>query len=288
MDFSNEPFIKASGPLQYDSIESLHDSIHNTVGGVNYGHMQVIDVSAFDPVFWLHHAMVDRVFAMWQSIYPDTYMEPQAQYQASYWYNAGQVMDQNSPLVPFHSTSAGDFWTASSVRNLTTFGYTYPELMSGNPDDVRVAVNSLYGASTPSKKRSLPTDMDFADFTDATGMTKSREYLANIRAPKNGLGGSYSVHIFLGEPSEDPATWPHDPNLVGTYGVVSSLDAASMNPVIVAGTVPLTRRMEELSMNGLFDSMVDSIVETYLTNQLEWRIRKVGTNDHLIHKQVQC
>ena len=77
MDFSNEPFIKASGPLQYDSIESLHDSIHNTVGGVNYGHMQVIDVSAFDPVFWLHHAMVDRIFAMWQSIYPDTYMEPQ-------------------------------------------------------------------------------------------------------------------------------------------------------------------------------------------------------------------
>jgi tyrosinase len=58
MDFTNEPFIKSAGPLQSDSLESLHDSVHSTVGGNNYGHMDVIDVSAFDPIFWLHHAYV--------------------------------------------------------------------------------------------------------------------------------------------------------------------------------------------------------------------------------------
>src|SRR4051812_19808504 len=34
----------------YDSLESLHDHIHGTVGGENFGYMSIIDVSAFDPI----------------------------------------------------------------------------------------------------------------------------------------------------------------------------------------------------------------------------------------------
>lgn len=39
-----------------DSLEAVHNVIHNMLGGD--GHMSVLAISAFDPVFWLHHACV--------------------------------------------------------------------------------------------------------------------------------------------------------------------------------------------------------------------------------------
>lgn len=64
-----------------DSMESIHGTIHDTVGGD--GTMTWLFYSAFDPIFWLHHwsvstekkgytgtddhhSNVDRLLAMWQ------------------------------------------------------------------------------------------------------------------------------------------------------------------------------------------------------------------------------
>ena len=49
-------WMSGAGPGSYDSLESIHDQVHGTVGGTNYGDMSVIAVSSFDPSFWLHHA----------------------------------------------------------------------------------------------------------------------------------------------------------------------------------------------------------------------------------------
>ena len=54
------------------SLESIHDSVHVDVGGI--GHMGDPAVAAFDPIFWFHHCQVDRVLALWQAVYPDTYV----------------------------------------------------------------------------------------------------------------------------------------------------------------------------------------------------------------------
>jgi tyrosinase len=40
--------------------------------------------------------MIDRSFAIWQALYPDSYVEPQGQTQATYWYNQGSTQDVNS------------------------------------------------------------------------------------------------------------------------------------------------------------------------------------------------
>jgi tyrosinase len=39
-----------------DSLESVHDTLHNIVG--ESGHMTVLEYSAFDPIFWLLHGYV--------------------------------------------------------------------------------------------------------------------------------------------------------------------------------------------------------------------------------------
>jgi tyrosinase len=40
--------------------------------------------------------MIDRLFAIWQALYPDSYVEPEAQTQGTYWYSEGDVLDANS------------------------------------------------------------------------------------------------------------------------------------------------------------------------------------------------
>jgi tyrosinase len=37
--------------------------------------------------------MVDRIFALWQALYPDSYVEPEAQTQSTYWYQVGDDLD---------------------------------------------------------------------------------------------------------------------------------------------------------------------------------------------------
>jgi tyrosinase len=46
--------------------EALHDRIHVWVGG----HMGQIPFAAFDPIFWAHHTMVDRLWRLWQLRHP--------------------------------------------------------------------------------------------------------------------------------------------------------------------------------------------------------------------------
>jgi len=50
-------------------LEQLHNNVHVWVGGAN-GHMGDIPFAAFDPIFWAHHAMIDRVWRMWQLQHP--------------------------------------------------------------------------------------------------------------------------------------------------------------------------------------------------------------------------
>jgi tyrosinase len=44
------------------ALEGLHNRVHGWVGG----HMGIIPFAAFDPVFWAHHTMIDRIWRLWQ------------------------------------------------------------------------------------------------------------------------------------------------------------------------------------------------------------------------------
>jgi tyrosinase len=48
-----------------DGMENIHNSIHGWVGG-RCGDMSYVPFAAFDPIFWVHHSMVDRLFWLWQ------------------------------------------------------------------------------------------------------------------------------------------------------------------------------------------------------------------------------
>jgi len=54
------------------SSQLVHDAIHGWTGGLNPtppprgGDMGAVATSAFDPIFWSHHCMIDRLWYLWQ------------------------------------------------------------------------------------------------------------------------------------------------------------------------------------------------------------------------------
>jgi tyrosinase len=58
----------------YYLIEQAHDTVHNWVGGT----MAEIPLAAYDPLFFAHHANVDRAWRIWQAANPGA--DPPADY----------------------------------------------------------------------------------------------------------------------------------------------------------------------------------------------------------------
>ncbi|MDQ0986517.1 tyrosinase family protein [Streptomyces sp. V2I9] len=75
---------------------SMHNRVHTWV----WGQMES-SVSPNDPVFWLHHAFVDKLWADWQALHPTS---------AKYLPAGGtaDVIDLNETMPPFPATTPAD------------------------------------------------------------------------------------------------------------------------------------------------------------------------------------
>jgi tyrosinase len=83
-------------------LEDLHGAVHVYVGG-DTGHMSQVPLAAYDPIFWTHHAMIDRIWRMWQLRHPSP------SYTADYL---------NTALPPFPLTVA-------QTLDVRALGYDY-------------------------------------------------------------------------------------------------------------------------------------------------------------------
>jgi tyrosinase len=80
-------------------MESVHNDVHGWVGGS----MSAVPVAAFDPVFWAHHSMIDRLWYLWQLRHPGA--DPPT-----------ELLDR--PLTPFPLT-------VRQTLSLRRLGYDY-------------------------------------------------------------------------------------------------------------------------------------------------------------------
>lgn len=251
------------------SLETLHNPIH-----VNNwpGHMSPASVSAFDPMFWLHHANVDRQMALYQAVFPSSYVEACKASTPTYTIEEGEMLDANSPLTPFHRTAAGDWWTSANSRNIEEMGYTYPELV-GRPDNttLKASIQRQYaGSSTISasgKERREESDSE-------TGTANGRVYLAQVKLPifgfADGKGSSqpYNVVTFLGDVPEDPKAWFQSESFVAVTSMTGGKNMEGDQSTTIL--VELTGALEK---NGKKSD--DAAVE-YLKKSLKWRLGLVS------------
>ncbi|KAG8981525.1 hypothetical protein FRB93_008563 [Tulasnella sp. JGI-2019a] len=148
--FSNHT--PGDGGSSSSSLEAIHDGIHVDVGGD--GNMSDPAVAAFDPIFFLHHANVDRMLALWQSLNPGVWVS-QGEAEAGTWTLAARsAVDTTTSLAPFWN-GPQSYWTSAAATKFTNLGYTYPEFVGLNLGDanavktaIGVKVNQLYGSAT--------------------------------------------------------------------------------------------------------------------------------------------
>ncbi|PWW80406.1 Di-copper centre-containing protein [Tuber magnatum] len=333
--FSNDGWNNNGHPDDYDSLESVHNTIHGTIGGG--GHMSTPAYAGFDPIFWLHHTNVDRIFALWQVLNPSSYVVDQRARYSTFWSQANGTEGPNTTLLPFHQNQT-TYWTSLTCRNLKIFGSTYPELVDWgvvSPDQVRLnvqrAVQTLYGRTAPVNRilgqapgaigasvlsfsqpgvaitasgSSIPqTDGPGDEETPAQshgGQSEQQpiqsestghldlikdgavhEYFCNVRADKYAAGGSFNVHIFLGDFSDDATRRAFDDNLVGTFSVFANdpettgcekCQDEAENGLIVTGSIPLTGAL--LDRIPELNSLEPDHVIPYLQSKLHWRCNR--------------
>ncbi|TFY82262.1 hypothetical protein EWM64_g1750 [Hericium alpestre] len=137
------------GGSSSNSLEAIHDGIHNDVGGG--GQMADPSVAGFDPIFFLHHANVDRMLALWAALNPSVWVTSGSAEDGTWTIPPNSTLDKTTALTPFWDSSAG-YWASNEVNITSKLGYSYPEfngLDMGNPSAVRTAiartVNRLYG-----------------------------------------------------------------------------------------------------------------------------------------------
>jgi tyrosinase len=119
-----------------------------------------------------------------------------------------------------------------------------------------------------------------------------REWITNIRVQKHSLGGTFQVHVFIGDFSADPDNWLFDEANVGTFSVLGTdqytesggrtgCDKCTTDKdrkLIVTGVVHLTEALMSAVAEGLLASMEPEHVEPYLKEKLHWRVIQV--NNH--------
>ncbi|KAG6379515.1 common central domain of tyrosinase-domain-containing protein [Boletus reticuloceps] len=124
------------------SLEESHNMVHLDTGG--NGSMSVNEYASYDPIFFMHHANVDRLYAFWEYVYPDYWIAdgwkssdsgstvPFVTDSGNFGQDANASVDHTTSLLPFR-TEALDYWTSDNVRGLLNNGptqkyYTYPAI----------------------------------------------------------------------------------------------------------------------------------------------------------------
>jgi tyrosinase len=102
-----------------------HDYVHGLVGGGDQqtlGLMSWPDLAGLDPIFWLHHANIDRLWEVWRQN-PNTHVDP----DEANWKNGPAAIGERAFVMPM---PGGTNWTytPSQMSDLSTLDYTYDDL----------------------------------------------------------------------------------------------------------------------------------------------------------------
>ncbi len=115
--YDSYPWQNSSAGLRSNVETNLHNLVHRFVGGT-MGAM----TSPNDPVFFLHHCNIDRLWAQWQRIHPGAspYLPASG---AAQGHNLNDAMNfSDGPPAPWPGT-----WTPASVVEHHALGYQYDD-----------------------------------------------------------------------------------------------------------------------------------------------------------------
>ncbi|EXL91305.1 hypothetical protein NOF04DRAFT_18079 [Fusarium oxysporum II5] len=308
----------------YLSLEYIHNNVHNLTGGSNYmkprqgqsggyglGHMSDVPVSAFDPIFWLHHCNIDRLLAMWQCLNWKAWFD-----KAHYKKNVTNVEDKkkDGPLLPFHRIETDKpetgYWTSDAVKDWTKLGYQYNDLipkpgavLPGDKGldekqfkiDLAAHIEDIYPSAQKYweavyNNNNKPDNVKFFGPTNTENETWN-DYVINVIYDRYALGGnSYSIQFWLGGDGENPDTTFRDeenligqvysfagmdPSVEGCSNCASQKDKKVLSRAQVLLTIPVISQALDRRFQHIDTTRIDGVI-IYLQNHLRWKFVQIG------------
>ncbi|KAH9989737.1 hypothetical protein BJV74DRAFT_796153 [Russula compacta] len=251
--------------------------------------------NGFDPIFYLHHANVDRLLSLWTAIHPE--------------YGLQTAQPKKEPSLFRQITVSTRILVFTDILDLTPFWsrkrHSGHQLKLGllKPSDTRCRsdcdhrrVTQLYGGPAPPPPAALPPPAappppaalpppaapppPAAAGGGPALAAQSQDHFYNwavhIKFKKSELASSFAVLIFLGDVPDDHLKWRTSPSFIGAHvGLVNSVPYKCANCIEQAGTVVegfvhLNRAIAKRSDISSYDP---SVVAPYLKKNLHWRIQ---------------
>ncbi len=274
--YDSPPWMNSAGFRP--GLEDLHNRVHPWVGGP--GGSMSGPTSPNDPVFFLHHANLDRLWAQWQALHPAA-----APYLPAV--NGPQGHNLNDPMAPW-----GGAVTPASVIDHRALGYWYDTeepLPASGPLDLTLGAPPLeaaIGASgevdlfrfvAPSAGRYVlatdgPTDVVMSLFgpNDQTALVAEDDDSGqnrNARIASDLSAGTYFVRVRH-----------HNPTGTGRYTLTVRVDAGGTGGGIpqiqvdgpaVQGSIDVADESDVFTFSvaaaGLYTIATDGATDTFLT-----------------------
>ncbi|GJD05139.1 tyrosinase [Colletotrichum higginsianum] len=254
-----------------------------------------VPAAAFDPIFYMHHCNIDRLFAIWQVLHENS------------WFKDVKGPPATDSLTPFHHNQA-DYFDSNRARTWLNLGYQYDVLQRDDHETdekylerINAYVDKTY-RSTGSVLLEDKGDL-FQKNQDLASDEMYDDYMINVSYDRN--GAPYTIHFLLEEFStqdtaiESDTSPPRPHRHVGSIFTFSS--PVTSGEVHTAGhprcgncaqqleegvlsraSIPLTISLYEDATNqkvhGIRDLDPDN-VEPYLCDRLTW-VAKSGKAKH--------
>ena len=108
--------------------EVIHNWIHNLIGGRNEYSLSSLHWTSYDPLFYIHHSFVDKLFAVWQELQKRRNL-PHDRADCA-------INSMNTPMHPFNMDINANAFTKAHALPSDGFdyahlGYTYDNLNVG-------------------------------------------------------------------------------------------------------------------------------------------------------------
>jgi tyrosinase len=116
-----------------------HNYVHVDIGGL----MRSPSTAGRDPIFWLHHANIDRLWEVWRGLPGSIALtDPGAA-------STLLVTQWRSSIFVFGDPGSPSTYSMDAVENLDTLGYVYES--TDLPDDLATAVEEARGAAVAAR-----------------------------------------------------------------------------------------------------------------------------------------
>jgi tyrosinase len=249
-----QQFSGSTGRLE----QTPHNDVHSTVGGRS-GWMADIDQAAEDPIFWLHHANIDRIWFLWAS---PAHRDP------------GDTRWTNQRFAFFDAQGSRVEKTCADVRDINQLGYTYegvpvPEeqeaAMStpGEPDDEGAAPELVGASDAPLQLVGSPAQVAFqidakatAAVLGAAGVTEPSHIYVNVEDidAEHNPGTVYGVYVNLPEGASAETAEGHYAGNVSFFGAERARNPRGDEPAhSLRVTLEVTELVHELAATGQWD-----------------------------------